>query len=576
MSVRVVLPLSFLSVFALQAGCRGCNETELNADTDTGPIYWVDTGAPEETGDSGGGEETGDTSEPQPSDDWTAVSLSPGELYVGVGANVRYRLRATAPDGARATPDGVTWSVDDPAIASIDAGVATALAAGETVVRARWQGGEASALLRVEDTGHLEVTVVDTSTGAVLPGAIVQIDDGSLLEGTTDDAGLFVADGAPATPIAVCAYAEGYVSVCASNVVGRRVVLPIRPYVAAETGAVSGTADLGAFETKANEIAVGMVAAGVTEPWYLTFDDMMGDSRDVTMYGVDMQLPSNVVVGGQVEDWTFDTSPGDREVWCIATKLPLSDALSASSGSGDPITLVADHMDEARWGALSSITVTAGSTTDAGSIAPNIGLDGAVDVLTGDLPDGTAGDEVAMLLALEDRGDEWVATGLMTGLGSVTVPSVASTADSVVAMVQAGGFGSGNGLSVAWAPTGSGTVVLPEFIGIPTLPVVHVSSKTVGFDSDPEAQLVYATVKDPDDDTIDLIVAAGDPLAALPKIEGAPQFDRGKTRWWVRVLALDVSNYEEQLASGPVTRDGLVPLLTGTAYVSGQVAGTAD
>ncbi len=67
-------------------------------------------------------------------------------LLVGVGDTLRFTAAVDGPVPAA----GVVWSTDDPAVASVDAsGLARALAAGVTTVRARVDGAEGSAALEV-------------------------------------------------------------------------------------------------------------------------------------------------------------------------------------------------------------------------------------------------------------------------------------------------------------------------------------------------------------------------------------------------------------------------------------------
>jgi hypothetical protein len=83
--------------------------------------------------------------------DVRALAVTPGAgLAVGVGGTMRFQAVAVGADGTRLGDVGVTWSTDDPAIATIDdAGRARGVAGGVTVVTARAGEFTATAALEV-------------------------------------------------------------------------------------------------------------------------------------------------------------------------------------------------------------------------------------------------------------------------------------------------------------------------------------------------------------------------------------------------------------------------------------------
>ncbi len=518
-----------------------------------------------ETGDSDVIVETGVDSDLPES--WTDVDLAPADLTVGVGAVVHYTLRATSSDGTRRTPEGVTWRVSNLPVAGAGEGAVTALAGGETRVIATWEGGEASAWLHVDAAGTMQVTVTDTA-GDGLVEAHVQI--GASPVPRTDEDGRTSGEVGP-EPVSVCAWAAGYVPLCATRVVGRRVTLPLRTSPSTDSPSVAGDVDLSAVDTSGapDAIVVGIVAPSRPgDPRFHPIDELLGPNRTVVALGLDVDLPSNVVVKQHAEAFTAPGVAGPRTLWSIATLVPIVDALAAGAGTVDPLTVLGRNMGRAVR-TERGVTVADVGVVDGGLLAPDVTLTAPVSVATGPLPIGAAGDEVPLLLAWHDDGLGVVIDGLAAGQGAVTV-GTEGAATHVVGLVQAGGLGLGGTEVYVSAPVQDGVVALPDWPPFPVLPTFHppatLSSRTCCGD------FVRMTGRDRHDHLRDVVAPVGDVDLVLPDIE-AP-FERGIVDWDVWVVTTDRGAYESWLAVGAIDEAALSPVTIGTAHATGDVYAT--
>ena len=123
----------------------------------------------------------------------TALDIEPGSQTAAVGGIVLFAARATFADGSTANyTQEVTWSVDDPAVATPNTqGSFIAVAPGSTTVKAVLEGGlEATATLTV--TNPVTALVIEPSSITAAPGGIAVYSakatfvDGSVVDYTND------------------------------------------------------------------------------------------------------------------------------------------------------------------------------------------------------------------------------------------------------------------------------------------------------------------------------------------------------------------------------------------------------
>lgn len=556
------------------AACRGEKSVTLDSGGDTGPIW--ETGEVHDTTiyDSADSADTADTADTGASS-WLAVQAAPDGLVVSPGATWALSLSAQTEAGTWVELDGA-WTSDQPGVVSVDdADTATAVAAGTATLTGSAEGLSASASVEVRDDGTLTVTALDASTGEILGGVVVVVDDGDRVE---DDDG----DGVVALPVttsaglAVTVTLRDYVPVTVWNTVGRTLRVPLTPESELEVprGALSGAVDLSAItEGEFGNARVGMAAPSVQGPAVLMDpESLVSENRTVSIFGVDAELPENVYVGELIEDYTVPADPGPAAVWTLAGPLPVSELTAGLSGTGDVVSLLLTYRDSLSWGYNAGGTVVAGETL-AADLAPATTLDLLTEVTVGDLPLGFSGDEEILVLTGQELLDQgFVVTGF--GLGNDVVEVAAadvvldgSTRDRVVAIGQVGGLGNGGALCTTVTTPDGAAVSTPTLPEAPSLSF-DAATRTFALSTDADADFVRARITSRDGKVRDLLVAGGAASGILP-LAGI-SFSYGSTTWELIGLHTEHGTFEGTLSSGDTDIEAMAEDATASARFTGK------
>lgn len=536
------------------------HDTQQVHDSDTGDSTLDSTDTSDSAPDTGDSADSGDTA----SDTGTvptllALDVYPAAITVGVGAAWTERAVATAADGSRADAVGVTWTVDDPTIATVDAsGAVTALAAGATTVHATLDGLDTPVAVTVSADNLMTVMVYDAATGLPIDQARVKTDAGSARTDATGLASVPVTDGAPAT---VTAYVDDtYGAVTYAHVTARSVAVYLEPRDSTGADAqLTGTVDLsGVADPAWNEVGVGIVVPSFNRALaMLTVDDLFGPDRDVTVFGVTVSLPANLIVEGTAEDYTADCWPGAVGSWGFAGPLKVSDVSSGVTNTADSLNLLISNLASMTWGYATGATAVA-DTAATLDLAPSEGFTDTVNVTLPALPLGFRGDESFLVFTADDHVDDgWVMTGLGQGTSSAVVSTVAagSVADSigsgVIALAEVGGTGSGGATSAAYGAVASdGSVTLPALQDVAVIDVWDPATTSIGVTTDADADFVRVRFTDTRHHIHDLYVPPGAWTGTLPSaVSGF-----GNANATVEVTAVQTADgiYDDWLAAGAV------------------------
>lgn len=540
----------------------GCAGDKITADTydSSPPVVW-ETGQWQETGsadsDSGSADDTGKI-EPG---SWLALRAAPDDLLVNPGAS--WPLRATAEDQHGAWSDvDVTWTVDDDGIVSVDAGVATAIAAGEATITATLGSLEASVRVEVTDTFQILIHPVDAATGEPLLGASAVLDDGERVKDDDGD-GLVALDVPDAGRAIVTVNLRGYAPATIWGVLTRSLEVPLRPIDALEsaTGTISGDVDFSDIPSgDFDEIRVGIAVASVQgAPLLADVDHLVSDTRTLDLYGYTAEIPENLYLKDYAENYTVVADVGPRAIWTLAGPLPIGDLLSGLDGAGDVLALLQDNRDSLVWGWSEGGEVEAGADLSA-DLAPSTPLEATLLADVGELPDGFEGDEDVLLLlgqGLSDQG--FVVTGFGVGTTVVDVYGapislVGSTGERAVALAQVGGLGSGGALCATTAEVDEGAVAMPAFPAPPSMSFAG-ETRVFSVSSDDRARLVHVAIVDPDGSVRDLYLDGGAVSGTLPEA-GLP-FGYGRTTWELTAVNADDGTFDGLVAAGALDTTSL-------------------
>lgn len=475
---------------------------ETNGDTDTADTGGtvVDTGL--ETGTIETGDTGGDTGRP----DAIEIAAWPTNMTVNPGGMYSIRVVTTLRGGDRADTTDATFASMDESIATVDAtGIVTAVAAGSTQIQVDSGGLSELLNITVRDELAAYVTVLDGSTGLPIEGATVHTAMGDFL---TDSAGVAIAGVADSGAITITAWSdEAHHAVSLLNTVGRTFTIPLEALADDGNDAVlHGTVDFaGVADAGFSELVVGVGCATIQEaPVMFDLADLLAENREVSMFGVDVDVPSNLFIETYAEDYYAPASAGPVATWGISGPIAIADVTAGLNDTGDALELFVNNLGTMVWGLNTGYTAASGSTSEV-SLAPSIELNDTLSLALPTLPFGFDGTEEQFVLSMDERLDEgFVVTGIGLGAGLADVDRVApgSVPDTIKSVVytyaQAGGVGSGGGTSISVATEGRGTVVFPDLLDLPVVNNWNVATLELDFATDNDAQFVRFSLIDED------------------------------------------------------------------------------
>ncbi|MBK7760690.1 MAG: hypothetical protein IPI35_30655 [Deltaproteobacteria bacterium] len=566
--MRLLRPslLALLAVVACKDG------DSVVTDTDTGPsvigesgIFTDSGGADSDSQDSGGdsgGDDTNADDTGEVVSDWDSLSLSPALIRVDVGAT--FTARAVLFDDVMGTQDAAAlFGVSDATVLSVDAstGLVTALAEGSAFITADAEGLHAEALVAVQADGALTVTVVDGLTGAPIPSARVSYGDTRVTGDADGRATLTVALGAPAD-ISVWVDSGGYIPLSVMGAVPRELTLPLRPN-SEESGPVATIGgDVlfdGCLKADWDEAIVGIVGPSLQRaPLFINAEDLLAEDRVVKFYGIDVEIPGNLVVQGGAETYETPAHEGDVALWGFAGPMPISEISAGFADVGQAFGAVLAHLDNFRFQAIPGLSASASIALDQ-PVRPEHSFDQEVVVELAALPEGFLGNEDVLVMLLEVGEGGMTLTGLGQGTGTLSVGRVAAEAWPVsdglyaLAWAEVGGLGTGGGSVMALVPVEAGFATVTDWMLPPSGAALDAATRALSVTTDAGATGARLYLVGNDGSDRDILLPAGAFTGTVPK--EAPKLQLGRTRWDLIAVETPADTYESLLIGG-----GFAPL----------------
>ncbi len=569
---------SLLLALSLPVALFGCSSkyTQETGDTDTGYVYHdtgdtgdstVDTQDSVETGDStvetGDSNietaDTGETGDTAVEPTLLALDVYPAAIVVDVGATWTERAVATQSDGSRGDATGVTWISDDDTIATVDAsGAVIGVAVGTTTLHASLGGLDTLVNVEVRDDDIMSVYVFDASTGLPIDQAKVKTDLGTVRSDSTGLASALVTDGAPAT---VTVYTDSSMSIVTyANVTARNVTVYLDPLDSGGADAtLHGNVDFtGVADAAWDEVTVGLVAPSMAYPLaLLNTDDLFAADRDVTVFGVTVGLPSNLIVEGSADDYYANTWPGAAGCWGFSGPLKFSDVSASTGSAADALNLLVTHMPTMTWGESTGASAVSDTQTEL-DLAPAIPFSSFTSVGLPALSLGFRGDESMLVFAADENADDgWMVTGITSGTTTAmisTVPTgsvVDSVGSGVMAYAEVGGVGSGGATSASFGGVASdGSVTLPELQDVASIDLWDPSTSSFGATTDTDAAIVRVRFADTHHNIHDLYLPSGAWSGTLPN--GFTEFGKAEATVEVTAVQTEDGAYDDWLMAGAV------------------------
>ncbi len=261
-------------------------------------------------------------------------------------------------DGYLATLDDCTFEVLEGEVADLSAaGRVTPVALGEGSVRAiRGNLASPPVPLEVIEIGSIEVRVTDHD-GDGLPGATVQVGTPEVLaSGTTDDEGRVQLSGDWQGPVDLVVGASGRLTTVLREVQARNVVAALRSTRNQEPRArARGTVDF-PEEPGIGEMAIAVALTSTpVGPAFTSVSDFMPGNRTVSDFGMDVQLPWNLVVKELVDDFSTPVYEGTSVLSVAGGYFDLGEVLGIAaqvqeSGPGAVFNIIGIYADRLMLG----------------------------------------------------------------------------------------------------------------------------------------------------------------------------------------------------------------------------------
>ena len=243
----------------------------------------------------------------QPGDEVLALEIRPGTLVLDRTTSFELTCAAYTDDHYYATLTDCSFEmVEGEAVeVSVDGRVTPRESGTASLVARRGDDISHPVTVEVIEIGGLDVRVTDAAAGAGLAGAAVQVGcPDPIATGTTDEDGRVHLDGGFQGPVDLVVQAASHRHTVLRSVRARNVVAAVNDNRSDSPRAYAhGTVE---FE---EEPVVGQMALAIAltstpiGPAYTTIGDFMPGNRDVSDFGIDVELPWNLVVGGIVEDF---------------------------------------------------------------------------------------------------------------------------------------------------------------------------------------------------------------------------------------------------------------------------------
>ncbi|MBM4364972.1 MAG: Ig-like domain-containing protein [Deltaproteobacteria bacterium] len=565
-----LVPLTLLLV-ACPAEDTGKEDSDPGENLDKETGYVEDTGEtgdtgesaviPDDTGDSAP-IDTGDSGQVEPG--LAGLIAFPRAMVVNPGATYTLDVLAEEMSGDRHPYDMASFVSLDDTIATVDAmGVVTAVAVGSTAIVVSGDGVDTRVQIEVRDDYLATVTVIEGSTGLPIEGATVRAATGDF---TTDASGIAYVTVADGGPVMLTTWIdEDHHAVSLANTVGRVFTIPLDALSDDEPSAtIHGNVDFTDVpEADAGQMVMGLACASVQGALaLLDIEDLLADTRTIEVFGVEADAPSNLFAKDYAEDFYAPAFPGDAGAWGLSGPIDIGEVTAGLNGTGDALALLVDHLDDMVWGKRLGLATVADATTET-DFAPADAFSDVLNVALPTLPMGFDGTEEMFLMSAERAVPEgWLVTGLGMGSGVAEVQRVpsgsvpGSVQNAVFAFAQAGGLGSGGGVSVAVTGDDGGLAAFPDLLDLPVVDSWDAGSRALTITTDADADIVRVRLVD-DNGRLHDIYVEGSWSGTLDKAQ--PEFERGKADVQVDVYGGIEGNFEHWLSTSTFEPDNHEP-----------------
>lgn len=434
-------------------------------------------------------DDDGDDDTTEPDAVLVSLVLVPGSYVVDSTTAFEFVVFGTWDDGSHAAVVPESFDAVDPAVIEVSSlGVVTPLTEGSTTVTAALEGVVSPpATVTVVAPGAMTVRVVSAADGAPLEGAELFIggSDSPLATGLTEADGTAELTGAFSGPVTVTVKVADHYRTSIFGATTRSLRMALEPKFPDEGGRIEGTASW-LDEPEVLQVPLGFVASfSRCNPVFFDFHTLVGPDRILDIFGYELELPSNVVIGEQAPTFAAPAPAGPAAMYAFTGVFDIADVQAAIEAAEDGsevsalVETLATHLRDVDYTLVTGLTVPAGGAVDAGVLAPYASITHDVAVVVPQHPLGFSTDDTPVIFPVADLGTEGLAlVGLGIGSGGTVVHQVeddsgplAGASVRYVAVVEVDGIGSGNSRSsmISDHVAPGGEVLFPEFLDLTVL-----------------------------------------------------------------------------------------------------------
>jgi len=330
--LRIVALLAALAVLWGHSGCAGCSGDE---------------GDDDDTRDPGDGTV-------QPGDEILEIQVRPDDLVLDRVTTFELLCVGRTDDGYFAELGDCAFEVVTGDVADVDIeGRITPHEVGSLeVIAVRDHLESQRAAVEVVDIGAADVRVIDAQTGEAIGGALVSVGSpDTVVQALTDEEGYAHLDGEFQGPIDLVVRAGDHRDTLLQSVRPRNVLAAVRAYdKVSPQGWAVGECEF-PREPFAGEMGLAIaLAATPVGPAWTSIQDFMPSNRDVSEWGIDVELPFNLVIQNVVPTFWAPVYEGTTALSVAGGYFEVGEALAIAAqveehGAGIVFNLVGTYAD---------------------------------------------------------------------------------------------------------------------------------------------------------------------------------------------------------------------------------------
>ena len=376
----------------------------------------------------------------QPGDDIVALEIRPATLVLDPATPFELLCVGLTDDGYRATLDDCTFEIADGTAAEVSTlGKITPREVGTaSVLASRFELTSLPSAVEVVAPGAVDVWVTDAQHGTPLEGAMVHVGCPAILvSGATDADGRVRLEGAFEGEIDLVVRAGDHRHTVLRSVQARNVAIAVPPVTPISPRAYAkGTVEF-PVEPDTGELALAIaLTATPVGPAFTSIQDFMPGERTVSEFGLDLQLPWNLVVHGVVDTFWAPVYEGTSALSVAGGYFDLGEVLSIGllieeHGGGAVFNIVGSYADRLILGMHGPFdvpyeTATEDTVVEDIVVSMDMDVDREVAVTLLSPPPDFYSSDPPTILAYRELVDDlgWAIAGIGVGTQPFTHPDV--------------------------------------------------------------------------------------------------------------------------------------------------------